>query len=153
MKSNTRWALALVLVLFVMHLPTAFAGTDKWTSIGPFGGKVQALAIDPQNPDIAYAGTRTGMFKTTNGGISWSGMDSAIVALSFAIDPRTAGTVYAGGYGVFKSTDGGTNWTAPDSTWPSYSTGQYVRVNALPIDPQNPTTLYSATTVSGVHNR
>jgi hypothetical protein len=40
-------------------------------SIGPYGGAVYALAIDPQTPNVIYAGT-AGVFKTTSGGSNWT---------------------------------------------------------------------------------
>ena len=44
-----------------------------WTSIGPYGAEltVAALALDPTTPATLYAGTRRGVFKTTDGGTNW----------------------------------------------------------------------------------
>ena len=48
------------------------AGTNVWTSIGPEGGIIHALAIDPVTPATLYAGTSSGgVFKSKNGGGSW----------------------------------------------------------------------------------
>ena len=66
-------------------------------------------------------GAGGGIFKSTNGGGSWSainaglqfGSDTHVRAL--AIDPSTPATLYAGmerGGGAFKSTDGGGSWSA-----------------------------------------
>src|ERR1700693_4700295 len=50
----------------------ASAGVDTWTTNGPEGGEVQALAIDPANPATLYAGTAGGgVSKSTNGGGRW----------------------------------------------------------------------------------
>src|SRR6202162_4411892 len=100
----------------------AFARVDTWTTNGPEGGEVQALAIDPANPATLYAGTAGGgVSKSTNGGGSWksvnNGLTSTIVT-ALAIDPSAPATLYAGTYGgtegggVFKSTNGGESWTA-----------------------------------------
>ena len=35
-------------------------------------GAITAFAVDPLNPQVAYAGTSTGLFKTTSGGDAWS---------------------------------------------------------------------------------
>src|SRR5271169_5193583 len=53
-----------------------------WTSIGPQplnnagianAGRVWALAVNPQNPAIVYAGTDGGgVWKTVNAGVSWA---------------------------------------------------------------------------------
>ena len=46
---------------------------------GPPGGEVNALAIDPSNPATLYAGTeRGGVFKSTNGGSSWTAVNSGL---------------------------------------------------------------------------
>ena len=101
------------------------AGVNRWTSIGPEGGWIRALAIDPLTPSILYAGTASGVvFKSTDGGQSWSGgeiglpndygpfyllSDDDITCL--AIDPATSTTVYAGtNSGVYKTTNGGATW-------------------------------------------
>ena len=40
-------------------------GDTRWKQIGPEGGSVRSLAINPQSPDTIYAGTYGGgTFKT-----------------------------------------------------------------------------------------
>src|SRR5437762_2880938 len=50
-----------------------------WVNIGagissPHGASaiITAFAVDPSNPQLAYAGTSTGLFKTTSGDDAWS---------------------------------------------------------------------------------
>jgi photosystem II stability/assembly factor-like uncharacterized protein len=140
------------IALTIFATSTVLAGTNVWTSIGPYGGSPRALAIDPQNPDTAYAGTGGGMFKTTNGGASWteasSGLPAGYVTHSLVIDPQNPNTVYAGGdcgnyvfCGVFKSTDGGIRWNPINLGLD----GTVIVVYSLAIDPQTPTTLYAGT--------
>ena len=113
------------------------AGIDVWTSNGPEGGSIWALAIDPDTPTTLYAGTdRGGVFKSTNRGTSWSAVNTGLTSTcaALAIDPTTPTTLYAGGGGnVFKSTDGGNNWSGTECG----SAGE------LAIDPATPTTLYA----------
>ncbi len=119
---------------------------------------VQALAIDPATPSTLYAGTHgdwrmvrdggdlrrvavNGMFKSTNGGATWSAIDTGLTnpyVEALVIDPATPSTLYAGtGGGVFKSMNGG-------ATWHAINTGLTdLDVLALAIDPQHPTTLYA----------
>jgi hypothetical protein len=52
-------ALLCGLVLAVGARP-AQAGINVWTSHGPEGGRVGALAVDPKNPTTLYAGTHGG---------------------------------------------------------------------------------------------
>ena len=100
------------------------------------------LAIDPLPPTTLYAGTLGGVFKSTDGGVSWRAVNSGLTSFfvtDLVIDPLTPTTLYAGTLagGVFKSTDGGGNWSAVNVGL----TKTYVR--ALAIDPLTPTTLYA----------
>ncbi|WP_347244981.1 hypothetical protein, partial [Thermogutta sp.] len=62
----------LALLLASQTIPVS-AGSLVWRSIGPEGGSIYALAIDPATPGTLYAGTYGGgVFKSTNGGASWS---------------------------------------------------------------------------------
>jgi photosystem II stability/assembly factor-like uncharacterized protein len=86
--------------------------------------RVDALALDPRSPNVLYAGTGLGVFKTTDGARTWKlasdGIDlrdgnhhllfeGAIYALD--IDPSHPSTVYAAGIGgVWKTTTGGATW-------------------------------------------
>jgi photosystem II stability/assembly factor-like uncharacterized protein len=134
----------LLLVIGTAFSPGVYAGQGVWTSGGPYGGEVLALAIDPVHSGTLYAGTQGGgVFKSTNAGGSWApinaGLPSATVR-ALAIDPSMPATLYAGteGSGVFKSVDGGLSWRAVNSGL----TANYV--SALAIDPSAPTTLYAA---------
>jgi hypothetical protein len=78
-----------------------------------------AIAVEPRNPDVVYAGTwKNGVYKTTDGGDSWTPMNNGLTSLevrSLAIDPNEPETVYAGlgeGKGIFKSTTAGSQWNA-----------------------------------------
>jgi len=106
----------------------------SWTSIGPgnIGGRIRALVIHPTSTDTMFIGSvGGGIWKTTNGGDSWSPVDDFMANLavsSMVIQPGTPSTMYAGtgegfyngdglrGAGLFKSTDGGTTWSQLAST-------------------------------------
>jgi hypothetical protein len=51
---------ALCLLLMGVALP-ALAGINQWTSIGPEGGYIRVIAIDPSTPSRIYAGTDGGV--------------------------------------------------------------------------------------------
>ncbi len=117
-----------------------------FTSIGPDGGLIVALAINPQDDQIVYAGTwGAGVYKSSDGGQHWQaaseGLSDGFIQ-NLAIDPQNPATIYAGmyGYGVYKSTDGAATWQA---TGPGL-TSQAV-VYALVIDPTRPNILYAGT--------
>ena len=103
-----------------------------WTPVSDTWEKlvVTALAADPTNPQIMYAGTGDlyssvsggGIWKTTNGGTNWIRLSSTIpggntpsLGTAFAYIQRIAvagsGQVFvATQYGVVRSSDGGANW-------------------------------------------
>ncbi|MBA7672648.1 Ycf48-like protein [subsurface metagenome] len=96
-------------------------GGNTWTEInvGLEDSKknINCIAVHPQNPNIAYAGTlQDGVFKTTNGGEYWVPMNNGLMSLdvrSLAIDPENPEIVYAGlgeGAGLYKTTNGGELW-------------------------------------------
>jgi len=75
-------AVALSALVLLGGLHRAEAGVDVWTPIGPYGGNISSLAIDPQNPATLYAAIRDGyssvqmgVFKSTDGGGSWTRYD------------------------------------------------------------------------------
>ena len=138
---------AVIISLSSFSIPNCLAETT-WQSIGPFGGDVQTIAIDPTNSQTLYATTGGGGFiKTTNGGASWttpSGVTNYGGAGALIIDPTNTQTVYAGGGGgVYKTTNGGVSWTAVNS-------GMNYNVLSLAVDPANSQTLYAGTQGGGV---
>lgn len=79
---------------------------------------VEHVAVDPRDASVVYAslaalGTRPTLYRTTDGGASWSLVDTgfpADVVYQPVFDPVTAGTIYLAGDGLLRSTDGGTMW-------------------------------------------
>src|SRR5262245_61411720 len=142
--------LSVSILLFVLFataiVSNAYASENKWTSIGPFNGYVNALAIDPQNTSTVYAGSRIGLFKSFDGGASWFSVNSNVPVIALVVDPKNTSTIYVGSSGVFKSTDGGTNWSAVSAGLPTYpnngsTPSDYIEVRTLAIDPKNPDTV------------
>jgi photosystem II stability/assembly factor-like uncharacterized protein len=86
----------------------------RWgPSHGPEGGFVPALAINPANPQVIYAGGWGNVFKSSNGGRTWKDVTAEpwgrVTAL--AIDPTRPAVVYAGtDRGIAKTVDGGRRW-------------------------------------------
>ena len=129
--------LSMVLALF---LTAVGLGQGAWRSLGPEGGGVSALIIDPVNPMTLYANSGAGVIKTTDGGVTWRVSNNGLstgVGGTLAIAPADPMTVYAGGLGVFKTTDGGASWRAANNGLTARA------VRTLAIDPVDPMTLYA----------
>ena len=109
----------------------------------PFPG-ASALAIHPTQTSTIYAATAMGVFKSTNGGRTWSAMNTGLptggVGL-LVMDPATPSTLYVTATnfattGVYKTTDGGATWNLRNNGL--ITSG----INSLVIDPATPNTLY-----------
>jgi photosystem II stability/assembly factor-like uncharacterized protein len=126
------------------------AGDNVWTTNGPTGERIQALAIDPAQPATLYAGTYgNGVFKSTDSGGTWAAVNAGLTNLSvfvLAVNPLSSATLYAGthGGGVFRSTDSGGTWAAVNSGLTDLSVFNFA------IDPATPATLYAGTASHGV---
>lgn len=126
----------------------AQTSAPTWTASGLQTEAIPSLAIDPQTSSTIYAGTsRAGVFKSTDGGGSWSASSAGIYngfIRALAIDPHTPSTVYAGtDGGVFKSVDGGTSW----ALLAGLNRGN---IEAVVVDSLSPTTLYAGTWGGGI---
>jgi uncharacterized protein (TIGR03437 family) len=96
-------------------------GAATWTPINSGianPAPTLALAIDPVHPQTLYAATGStsgpaSVYKTVNGGGSWSLIDSTAGTVSeLAVDAQDPSTIYEVGPPARKSTDGGANWNA-----------------------------------------
>lgn len=85
---------------------------------------VTAPAVDPGRPDVLYAGTSSGVYKTTDGARTWTVANTGMLEPRHAISSRALGvtalavdahrpdTVYVGTLdGLYKTRDGGRQWT------------------------------------------
>src|SRR5262249_8782806 len=137
------------------------AGFNVWTTGGPPGaGAMAEVAVDPRAPTTVYAGggpSNRGMFKSTNGGATWTAINNGLSITGFptltidglVVDPQNPSTLYVGAgpaAGVFKSADGGASW-AP-SNGPRNQPGelQTISVVEMVIDPKNPNIVYAGAT-------
>jgi len=121
---------------------------------------IGCLKMDPNNTNVVWAGTGennhqralgygNGVYKTEDGGASWTNMglkESRQIGM-IAIDPRDSDVVYVaaegsawgpgGDRGLYKTTDGGQNWEKVLEI--SENTG----VNNVVLDPVDPDVIYA----------
>ncbi len=135
-----------------------------WNPLGPgnIGGRTRALVIHPQDPQVMFAaGVSGGLWKTTNGGQSWTPSGDRLANLTVSallLDPTNPNVIYVGtgegvsvfeedtagdfrGAGIFKSTDGGATFTLLEGT----RNKNFYYVNDLVISPASNQRLYAAT--------
>lgn len=128
-------------------LGSRFAAAGSWTNVLTFGpdSTVHSLAVDPTATSVLYAGTASGIFKTTDGGVTWRQANTGLgnhFIFSLAIDPVSPSTVYAStnDAGIFKTMDGGDTWAAINT-----GLGSTTYVPAVAVVPGATSTVLAAT--------
>ena len=127
-------------LLFAGLLLGGCSGTDP----------IVVIQLHPTNPDILYIATNDYIYKTRDGGKTWTNLSKGMSysrVIAMAIDPLYPATIYAGtkGDAVYKSYDGGQRWTSlraglDDATISSV-------VNQFIFDPADAQHLFLATTM------
>jgi hypothetical protein len=128
-----------------------YDGTEALNrSNGIYTSEVTAISVSAVDPEVIYAGVnQNGIWKTTDGGKTWSqmaaylpkpsgqGPDYGIESL--AASPTSLDTVLAGGgnSGLFLSADGGETWTITNIA-------SYSEPHDVEIDPEHPQNMYCA---------
>jgi hypothetical protein len=114
---KTLLQLAFGIALLIASPQTANA---QWVHVTALGNGGQALALVAFGGNI-FAGTESGVFLSTDGGIKWTSAGSVPVVSCFAVSGTT---IFAGGWDgwVYRSTNNGTSWTAVESLETRYKT-------------------------------
>jgi photosystem II stability/assembly factor-like uncharacterized protein len=92
------------------------AGRTWKANEGMRGQSIRTLTMAPSNSKTMFAGTLTGVYRSTDSGATWkqiSPVGSAEIheVESLAVDPGDPNTLYAGTWHLpWKTTDGGANW-------------------------------------------
>ena len=61
----------IFLILIILFNLESLLYSQQWKSVGPPGGRVNVVSIDPQNPNNVFAGTREGfLFKSIDEGLT-----------------------------------------------------------------------------------
>jgi photosystem II stability/assembly factor-like uncharacterized protein len=118
-------------------------GGVTWTpldlqSSSGFGPWINVIAVDPINPSSVYAaGTGSPLYKSTDGGASWSVVNAGHFFSWLRIAESNPYVLYAirSETGVSRSIDGGATW-AP--------IGIGIPIMTIVTDPSNASTLYAA---------
>ena len=126
----------------------------KWRLVGPFrGGRVEAVAGLPDDPNVYYFGAVAGgLWKSTDSGLNWRPIFDHEPNLSIGaigIAPSDHNIIYVGtgepclrnnitfGDGMYKSTDGG-------ESWKHIGLDDTQHISKVLVDPRNPEIVFVA---------
>src|SRR5476649_2442928 len=96
-----RPAIRIIPLLVIVLWMSATPAEQPWQPVGPDGGNVRSLAIDPKNPDRIFLGTSAGnLYLSTDKGANWSrfarpGSSAEMVLDHIVIDPSDARNIFA----------------------------------------------------------
>ncbi|HEX2787585.1 MAG TPA: T9SS type A sorting domain-containing protein [Ignavibacteria bacterium] len=139
--------LTFILTVLFTHFMYADNGPQIWTASLTTGGQIWALAINPVNQQVIYAGSNTtGIWKTTNNGQNWFQTNTGLTNLAIqaiAVGTNNPSIVYCGssqtgGGGVYKSTNAGTSWSLINNGIQETS----ISIQAIVVDPTDANIAY-----------
>ncbi len=126
-------------------------GGNSWSIAGLAGEIVRTVEQSASAPEVFVAGTRSGVFRSTDGAQTWRRIspegDLELRNVdSIAIDPHDPLIIYAGTYHLpWRTIDAGKNWTAVAAGMIDDSD-----VMSLRVDAANPTRIF-ASACSGIY--
>lgn len=126
----------------------------QWREIGPFrGGRSAAVTGVPGQPKLFYmGGTGGGVWRTTDGGITWENISDGFFGGSIGaieVSQSDPNVIYVGGgevtvrgnvsygYGIWKSEDAG-------KTWKQMGLKNSRHIPRIRVHPKNPDLVYAA---------
>ncbi|MBM3943229.1 MAG: hypothetical protein FJ316_09960 [SAR202 cluster bacterium] len=139
-------------------------GDEEWINIQkglPQNPQVRALLVHPDTPEVVYAGTHQGVYRSGDRGEHWEPLGLPRITTdiwSLAFHPHDPNILFAGcdPCAIFRSEDSGQHWRKMDTSrvaFPHITT--YMpplgkRVIGLAADPSNPLDMYAAIEVGGL---
>jgi photosystem II stability/assembly factor-like uncharacterized protein len=107
---------------------------------------VQAIRINPLNSATVFAATTEGIYRSSDGGASWSNVLGVVMAEDIIIKPSdttlmiaSCGNFSSPGAGIYLSIDGGLGWSQTENGLPAFSGKTLLEMYAA-----NPTIVYAS---------
>jgi photosystem II stability/assembly factor-like uncharacterized protein len=109
------------------------------------------LAVDPAEARTVYAAAAAGLYKTTDGGLTWTpltGLPKALPVRAVAVSPNDSQRILVGleGMGVYVTADGGQSWHAGVAGLEANNS-----LHDIVFDPISPQIVYASDFLSGVY--
>lgn len=135
---------------------TAGAGVGVWSGQGPDGGYIYDVLNSAVAPQTLYVSTRSGIFKSTDAGSTWTpSMDGIVGSVGYGYplvrDADAPNTLYAVDFTghLYRTNDGAVTWLQTGYVLPPTALG-FSQINRVADAPASTTRLYLATYSSGV---
>jgi photosystem II stability/assembly factor-like uncharacterized protein len=110
---------------------------------------VTSIHVDAFDPDTVYAATLAGLYKTTDGGKSWTRIAESLqdqMIIAMLLDRTKKGVLYiAGRDGIHRSEDGGATWKTMNNGFAT------TNVRAISQSAMDPNVFYAGTNGSGLY--
>lgn len=118
-------------------------GGGTWNATGlswavSAGNRIYKLLINPQNKNVLFAVTTSGIYRTTNAGASWASVQGGSFT-DIEYKPGDTTTIYSVSDVFFKSTNGGASFTTVTAGLPASSN---VTRLAIAVTPANSSYVY-----------
>jgi photosystem II stability/assembly factor-like uncharacterized protein len=131
------------ILMSLLVLVVALVGCDR-------SDPIVLIQLHPKNPDIIYVATNDYIYKSRDGGETWTSLSKGMSfsrVIAMAVDPAYPATVYAGtkGDAVYKSHDGGQRWASMRSGLDDATISSVV--NQFVFDPTDSNHIFVATTM------
>ncbi|MEZ4921319.1 MAG: hypothetical protein R2792_19625 [Saprospiraceae bacterium] len=138
----------------------------SWTNLGPSTtdggyhgiGRINCITFHPSSSNTYWVGSAGGgLWKTTNGGSSWTSLTEqldigSMAVSSIVVNPQDPNIIYMAtgdgdgfdtySVGVYKTTNGGNTWQPTGLVW---DVDDYNVIRKMLIHPSNPNILFAAT--------
>jgi photosystem II stability/assembly factor-like uncharacterized protein len=129
-------------------LPLLFKSTDGGATFEDISSNLQTgfylytVGVNPTDPDIVYLGASSGIYRSTDGGTTWTYQYNATSSYTMVTTPLDPDLVYCGAYNsIYKSMDAG-------STWIDCGTGlEGYEWRGIAINPFGPSVIYAGNRV------
>ena len=146
---------AAALMAVVLCGTGAQAGNGRWSSAGPYGGRVDSAVLGTGEPGVVYASAHRSVYRSIDAGASWRSASAGlstitpgeIVLAAHPSRPRTL--ALAGARGVFLSEDGARSWSRRDNGLPV--SGGAFRTVDIAFAPGDPDRIYLASEDDGLY--
>jgi len=102
---------------------TVTQGIGVWNAGELYGGSIDEIVIKPITPTTLYASSSgIGLFRSRDGGESWTFQFSGLGVGNVAIDPVDPNYIYMfGPWQLYRSDDGGDSWSTLETEFPVQS--------------------------------